>query len=100
MPLLWKVNAISGKVQASDEQGRIILSDNRIAAFATDTSTYVFETPGEGEVNIEVKLLFRRAFIKLMEQKGWDVPDIVMAWQTLLVRDHSLSVKTPQEVLE
>ena len=62
-----------------------ILSDNRIAAFATDTSAYVFETPGEGEVNIEVKLLFRRAFMKLMEQKGWDVPDIVMAHRHLFI---------------
>jgi hypothetical protein len=54
------------------------LSDNRLAAFATDTSVYTFAAPTEGEVTVEVTLLFRRAFIELMDQKYWDVPDIVM----------------------
>ncbi len=48
------------------------------SAFATDTSTYTFAAPAEGEVTVEVALLFRRAFKELMDQKGWDVPDIVM----------------------
>jgi len=30
-----------------------------------------------------VRLLFRRAFIELMEQKGWDDPDIVMESETI-----------------
>ncbi len=64
-----------------------VLSDNRLAAFATDTSTYTFAAPDEGEVTVEVTLIFRRAFIELMEQKGWDVPDIVMARQTLVMTD-------------
>jgi hypothetical protein len=34
--------------------------------------------PDEGEVTVEITLLFRRAFIELMDQKGWDVPDVVM----------------------
>jgi len=55
-----------------------VLDDNRLAAFATDTSIYTFAAPTEGEVTVEVTLLFRRAFIELMDQKGWDVPDIVM----------------------
>jgi hypothetical protein len=55
-----------------------ILSDNRIAAFETDTSTYTFAAPGEGEVTVEVTLLFRRAFIQVMDWKDWDAPDIVM----------------------
>jgi hypothetical protein len=58
-----------------------ILSDNRIAALATDTSTYTFAGPDEGPATIEVKLIFRRAFQELAEQKGWDVPDIVMEEQ-------------------
>lgn len=60
-----------------------VLSDNRIAAFATDISTYTFATPASGSVHVEVTLLFRRAFIELMDQKGWDVPDIVMERHTL-----------------
>ena len=61
-----------------------VLSDNRLAAFATDTSTYTFTAPTEGEVTVEVTLLFRRAFKELMDQKGWDVPDIVMEQVALL----------------
>jgi hypothetical protein len=55
-----------------------VLSDNRLAAFETDTSTYVFAAPGEGEVVVEVTLIFRRAFIDVMDWKDWDTPDIVM----------------------
>lgn len=60
-----------------------VLSDNRLAAFATDTSTYTFAAPTEGEVAVEVSLLFRRAFKELMDQKGWDVPDIVMEQEVI-----------------
>ena len=55
-----------------------ILSDNRIAAFATDSSTYTFTAPEEGKATVEVTLVFRRAFIELMDQKDWSSPDIVM----------------------
>ncbi len=54
-----------------------IVSDNRLAAFETDTSTYAFAAP-DGQATVEVTLLFRRAFIELMDQKAWDVPDIIM----------------------
>jgi hypothetical protein len=62
-----------------------IVSDNRLAAFATDTSTYTFAAPGEGEVNVEVTLLHRRAFMELMDQKGWDVPDMILEQQELRI---------------
>jgi hypothetical protein len=55
-----------------------VLSDNRLAALATDSSTYTFAAPESGEVQVEVSLLYRRAFAGLMAQKGWDVPDILM----------------------
>jgi len=32
----------------------------------------------EGEIDVKVVLLFRRAFKELMDQKDWDIPDIVM----------------------
>jgi len=63
-----------------------VVSDNRIPALGADTSTYVFQTSKVSEtsdVYIEVTLLFRRAFIELMDQKGWDVPNIVMEQQTI-----------------
>ncbi len=62
-----------------------VLSDNRLAAFATDRSSYTFAAPDEGEVTVEVTLLFRRAFIELMDQKGWDVPDVVMEQQEVRI---------------
>ncbi len=63
-----------------------VLSDNRIPAMGSDTTAYVFETSEvskTSEVYVVVKLIFRRAFIELMDQKGWDVPDIVMESQSI-----------------
>jgi hypothetical protein len=60
-----------------------VLSDNRLVALATDTSTYAFAAPTGGEATVEVVLLFRRAFKELMDQKGWDVPDIVMEQEVI-----------------
>ena len=62
-----------------------IISDNRIAAFETATSTYTFSAPDSGNAHIEVTLLFRRAFIELIDWKGWDAPDIEMASQEIVV---------------
>jgi len=52
-------------------------SDNRLAAFETDEQSFKFTAP-EGTGWIEVKLFFRRAYKSLMDQKGWDDPDILM----------------------
>lgn len=62
-----------------------ILSDTRLPALRSDTTEYVFKVSGASEVSVIVKLLYRRAFIELMDQKGWDVPDILMAERTLQV---------------
>jgi mono/diheme cytochrome c family protein len=55
-----------------------VVSDNRIPALGSDKSRYVFEGASGGEVNIYVRLLFRRAFITLADQKRWDVDDLLM----------------------
>ena len=34
--------------------------------------------PDEGQVAVEVKLPSRRAFIELIDQKGWNVEDILV----------------------
>jgi hypothetical protein len=62
-----------------------IVSDNRIAAFASDNSTYTFWTPENGTTDVTVTLLFRRAFIELMDQKGWNTPDIIMAQESISI---------------
>ena len=60
-----------------------VLSDNRIAAGATDRSTYTFAAPAEGKGTVDVKLLFRRAFKQLADEKGWSDPDVVMQHKVL-----------------
>lgn len=55
-----------------------ILSDNRLAAYETDASVWTFALPESADAEVHVQLLYRRAFIELMDQKGWDVPDILM----------------------
>lgn len=59
-----------------------VVSDNRLAAHASDTTTYSFAAPGGAEVEVRVRLLFRRAFIDLADQKGWDLADVLMAEAT------------------
>jgi len=55
----------------------LIESDNRIAAFETDRSTYRFSA-GEGTITVKAILLFRRLFYDLAEAKAWKMPDILM----------------------
>ena len=55
-----------------------IVSDNRIAAMESDTSTFTFTTTSD-TATIDVKLIYRRAYIELMDWKQWDVPDVLMA---------------------
>jgi mono/diheme cytochrome c family protein len=60
-----------------------VVSDNRLAAFETDTSSYSFAMPEQGSATVSVTLLFRRAFIELMDQKEWITPDLVMEKEIL-----------------
>lgn len=62
-----------------------IVSDNRIAAFARDKSSYTFEPPGRGKARIGVSLYYRRAYYQLMEWKKWDDPDILMAREEIVL---------------
>ena len=63
-----------------------LVSDTRIPAFGGATSTYTFALPQEGgSISVDVRLLYRRAFIQLMDQKSWDIDDILMERQILQV---------------
>ena len=55
------------------------VSDNRIRAFETATADFSFAPPSGGSARIRVDLIFRRAFIELADQKGWDHEDILLA---------------------
>ena len=55
-----------------------IVMDTRLGAFQSDVGEFLFAAPDSGDVRIEAVLLYRRAFKKLMDLKGWTDPDIVM----------------------
>jgi hypothetical protein len=55
-----------------------VVMDTRLGAFETDTGEFLFAAPDSGDIRIEAILLYRRAYKKLMELKGWSEPDIVM----------------------
>ena len=62
-----------------------IVEDTRLAALATDTTHYTFDLPAGKVATVNVKLVFRRAFQALAQQKGWNDPDIVMKSETIQV---------------
>ena len=64
-----------------------IAMDTRLAAFQSDVGEFLFAPPASGDVRIEAVLLYRRAYKKLMEFKGWSDPDIIM---------ESSEIKIPQ----
>ena len=55
-----------------------VVSDNRLAAFAADASLYTFAVPEGGIGNVEIRLLYRRAWIQLSDWKSWSDTDILM----------------------
>jgi hypothetical protein len=60
-----------------------IVSDNRIKALDTASSEYSFKSRLSGSVHVTVRLIYRRAFIELSDQKGWDREDIILFQKTL-----------------
>ena len=55
-----------------------VVMDTRLGAFESDVGEFLFSAPESGDVRIEAVLLYRRAYKKLMDLKGWSDPDIVM----------------------
>jgi len=62
-----------------------IVEDTRLAAMATDVTQYTFILPDAKIAEVEVRLIFRRAFYELAKIKGWDDPDILMEEATIHV---------------
>lgn len=56
-----------------------IQSDTRIPALATDESHYRFACCIHGPVHLEVRLIYRRAFMSFAQIKGWGISDLVVA---------------------
>ncbi|HTY64004.1 MAG TPA: hypothetical protein VMG30_17280 [Acidobacteriota bacterium] len=62
-----------------------VVMDTRLKPFESDSGEFLFAAPASGNVRIEAILLYRREYKKLMEQKGWNDPDIVMESATVTV---------------
>ncbi len=63
-----------------------LVEDTRIPATATDVTHYEFRAPdGRGPVTVRARLVYRRAFKELAEQKKWDLEDIVMEEESVTV---------------
>jgi len=51
-------------------------SDTRLRPGIVDNSRYSFDVPDRGNVTVTIRLIYRFAFYDLMQQKGWNRPDI------------------------
>ena len=61
-----------------------VISDNRIPAHGSDSTSYLFTDPGPGAGTIQVtaELLYRRSWKAVMDEKLWGIPDVVMEQAT------------------
>ncbi|MEJ5198476.1 MAG: hypothetical protein WHX53_06105 [Anaerolineae bacterium] len=62
-----------------------VVEDSRLPALATDTTRYAFDLPAGQAAQVRARLIFRRAFQALAQQKGWTDPDILMEEATIVV---------------
>ena len=62
-----------------------VVMDTRLGAFESDVGEFLFIAPDAGDARIEAVLLYRRAYKKLMDLKGWLEPDIVMESATVAI---------------
>jgi hypothetical protein len=51
-----------------------LVSGNRLAAFASDTTSFAFVPPGTGDVSVTVTLLYRRAYMQLWNGRNGTFP--------------------------
>lgn len=63
-----------------------VVADTRLQPFAPAQSRYTFAAPAATNATVQVKLIYRRAFQQLMEQKGWSDPDIMLHQTQLTVK--------------
>ena len=62
----------------------VIVEDTRIAALATDASSYSFAAPA-GSSTVRARVIFRRLFEPIADRYGWPVDELVMAETTVQV---------------
>lgn len=60
-----------------------LVEDTRLPALKTRTVEFVFESPENSQVTIDTNLIYRRAFYDILQQKGWNTPDIIMEQEVI-----------------
>ncbi len=61
-----------------------VRSDTRIAANASDRSTYAFALPGDGRpATVRARLIYRRLFAAWAEEKGFDMGEVLLVEATV-----------------
>jgi hypothetical protein len=63
-----------------------LVEDTRLKPWATDSSTYSFDLPAGTTATVTTRVIYRRAYQKLEQEKGWNDPDITMAEATIPVQ--------------
>ncbi len=75
-----------GNEQVMDWQATHIVSDTRVRAQETDESEYTFDMPpGSDKVEIQTRLIYRRAFKPLADEKKWEMTDLSVAEDTTVI---------------
>lgn len=92
---------VNGKSPAPQWRTGRILSDNRIKAFSTDTSFYYFKAPSAMQtINVNANLIFRRFFKTWMDEKSFDIPDIVMNYESAKITTTAVEKNDNNEKLQ
>lgn len=60
-----------------------LVEDTRLAPMATDVQQFQFVLPQGVKASVHVRLIFRRTYQLLQQQKGWNDPDILMQEATI-----------------
>ena len=66
----------------------VVESDNRLPAHGFDTSDYQFLVPEtiSGHISVTARLIYRRAFKRWLDAKGFKIKDIEIAKKNLIIR--------------
>ena len=68
-----------------------IYEDTRIPALGTDSSKYVFKLPVySSQIEINVRVIFRRFYKAIMDEKKYLIPDIIMNEKTIVINHNGI----------
>lgn len=72
-----------------------LVEDTRLPARGSHSSRYIFTASDPGEMTVSTRLIFRRAQYRLMQQKNWDTPDVLMEHETVELPERDIEGRNP-----